>query len=162
MDNQIYYMLQDYIPEDCILIINDYLKDLLRKKLNFAFRQVYPNELELWKESNIFNNRVNYCSRLIMHHPHLGRRFIAIIRTYRPHDMIERYRYPNSIDKFLYIYNWQHRICTRPYECLNRKCHILLYSENDKNDLLFFCHENNLKVFKSWTKKRLIQALLSV
>jgi len=160
MDTFTYHILQNYLPEDCILIINDYFKDILRNELNIAFRKVYPNKLEIWKETNIYNNRINHCSRLLMHHPILNRQFISIVRTYRPHDMVERYRYPHSIDKYLYIYNIQYRISTKEYHCLNRKCHILNYPEYDKNDLLFFCHENNLKVFKSWTKKRLIQALL--
>ncbi len=160
MDNQIYKLLQDYLPEDCILIVNEYFKDFLRNELNFAYRQVYPYELELWKETNIFNNYINYCSRLIMYHPHLNRRFISVIRTYRPHDQSQRYRYPHSIDKYLYVYNTQHRICTLPYSCINKKSHILEYDNHDKEGLLFMCRENNLNVYKSWTKKRLIQALL--
>ncbi len=162
MDNQIYFLLQDHLPEDCILIINDYCKDFLRNELNYAYRKVYPYEQEIWKESNIFNDRVNYCSRMMMHHPHLQRQFISVVRTYRPAELDKRWRNPHQIDKYLYVYNIQHRIGTIPYWCLNKVNHILEYDKRSKTELQLLCFDNDVRYYMSWTKKRLIQALLKI
>lgn len=162
MDNQTYALLQDYLPEDCILIINEYCKDFLRNELNFAFRQVYPYELEIWKESNVFNDRVNYCSRMMLYHPHLHRQFVSVVRTYRPVELDRKWRDPHVIDKYLYVYNCQHRISTRPYWCLNKVNHILEYMNRSKTELQLLCFDNDVRYYMSWSKKRLIQALLKI
>ncbi len=164
MENKVFKYLEDKLNFDCAMIINSYYVDLQRMDLLKAFRRVYPTEIELWKHINYDNSITTFNSRAILHNPETNVR-IATIRMYSHYNIHHKciYHMNQSMEKFLYVNGKQYRVCCNYLTKLNARSDPLCYQHQDKEMLFAQCKENGIiKAYKSWTKKKLIQALLKV
>lgn len=159
MENQTFEIILNKLNYDCAMIVNEYVQDLLRIDLIATFKLVYPFELELWKTLNL-NSATVFHSRLIMKNPLTNVR-IAVIRSfYQYRSPIGRH--PYNIDKYLYVNNKQYRIATQFVTNLNKRSQVLDLDCYGKESLLNMCAANNVKARKSWTKNKIITALLKI
>ena len=163
MENKVFKLLEQELNFDCAMIINSYYADLLRKDVIKTFRILYPTEIEIWKHINFDGSMITMNSRSILHHPDTNVR-IASVRScswYTRHTSCI-YNLNQNIEKFLYINGKQYRVCTQYLTKLNAKSYVLCYAHQDKEHLLAQCKECGIKAYKSWTRVKLIQALLKV
>lgn len=142
------------------MIVNDYYRDLLRKDFNTVFKTLYPCEQEYWKNRNPYQGCISYFSRLIMNFPYYTAK-IAVVRSYISYKNCKSHLHMyQNIDKYLYVNNYQNRICTNIISAINRKNNYQDLQYKEKGQLLLDCTENGVEAYKSWKKSRIIQALL--
>ncbi len=163
MENKVFEYLEVNLNFDCALIINSYYADLLRKDIIKALKTLYPSEIEIWKHINYNNSITTFNSRLILHNSETNV-CIATLRMYSYYHQHHTccYHMNQSMEKFLYVNGKQYRVCCNYLTKLNKRSDPLCYPHQDKEFLLAQCAENGVKAYKSWTKKKLIQALLKV
>ena len=159
MNNKVFEFLVNHTNEDCANIILSFYQDLIRTHMNKVFKTVYPFKQEVWKESTWNNDGFKYFSRLIMHNPFVPSIRIAVVRSYLDQGQSKYYQCHN-IDKYMYIYNKQHRCCTNTLFAINKRSQFLHMMDQEKEVLLMSCQENKVKAYKSWKKVKIVQALL--
>lgn len=165
MDKATYDTIKYYLCDDMLDMINDYFKQLVLLDLNRTFRLVYPRPLKVWKELG------NEKSSLTMVHPYSN--FQIRIKRTLVRDPLYTNKFKNlqRIEKQFGVRgrsSWSNNqinqpwfgMQTRNYDCLNKRCHILDYAMKEKTELIFHAMECGVKVYKSWTKRRLIEALI--
>jgi len=160
MDSQTFNLLDNFLPLDCLLIVNDYYRDLVRNDFNIVFKSLYPCEQEYWISRNFYQGCVTYYSRLIMRFPYYTAK-LALVRSYIAYDdpRSQLHMYQN-IDKYLYVNNYQNRIFTNIISAINKKNNYQELQYKEKGHLLVECFDNGVEAYKSWTKGRIIRALL--
>lgn len=157
MDKPTFDWLYKWLPMDIVIVVMDYYNDLLRNELLEVFKSYFYSYIVTSKDS--WDGHKLYTSWRVTKSGFTNMTFCTII-TYDSGN--RRYKY--TVERKVY-YGWNnlnrrgHYMGTHDHK-MNR-CNLMVeLREHDKMFLMHLCEENNIKVYKSWNKPKIITALL--
>lgn len=157
MRSEIYNILYDYLPIELVDIIKDFYNDLQRNTLldclfsRFAKYDIWTTIA--WDGYPIYHSRKTFRDGYTA-------QCITVHVTFHPWQKSQRFAY--HVEKRLIIGPGQLPVLigTMPNAMSKRNRLIFDLKDYDKSEIINHCFQNDIKVYKSWNKSRLITALL--
>ena len=157
----IYEWLKIKLPIEIVDIIVDYYKQLLLADIRLSFKN-YISSYSITIEPH-FNNSTRCMSRRVTRNQHNNHLIITQYYHYNYNDNINRYQYHDGTDVHIqksYQTSSKRLHMQADGGQMNRKRSWLRMNDWNKEELMSELKKNGQKCYKSWTKTKMIQALL--
>ncbi|MGB1728777.1 MAG: hypothetical protein ACPHF2_02210 [Crocinitomicaceae bacterium] len=159
MKTAIYEILYDRLPIELVDIIKDYYNDLQRKTLlNCLFSRF--TKYEMWRTTG-WDGLPIYHSKKYFSDGYTAQ-IITVHLMWHPYQKSQRFQH--YIEKRLITGPGHNQlpvlVGTMPHAMDKRNRLIFDLKHYDKSEIINHCFQNDIKVYKSWNKSRLITALL--